>query len=243
MPDAIFDEPRLARIYDELEGLRDDLDHYEALIDELGARSVLDVGCGTGELACRLARRGIGVVGVDPSLASLDVARAKVGGEAVTWVHGDATSLPALPELPVDLVIMTGNVAQVFLTDAAWEETLEGVRGALRDGGRFVFETRDPSRRSWEEWTRDRSFETVQTGDGLVESWVDVTLVSLPFVTFRGVVRFVETGEELVSDSTLRFRERAEIEASLGKTGFVVDEVRDALDRPGREWVFVCRRM
>lgn len=240
MPDAIFDDPRLARLYDELEGARDDLDHYEAVIDELDARSVLDVGCGTGELACRLARRGIEVVGVDPAVASLDVARTKPRSDAIRWIHGDATSLP---DLSVDLAVMTGNVAQVFLADDAWEETLDGIHGALRDGGWFVFETRDPARRAWEEWTRDASFETVQTRDGVVDSWVDVTLVSLPFVTFSSVVRFVDSDEQLVSASTLRFRGRAELEESLDEAGFIVHEVRDAPDRPGREWVFVCRRV
>src|SRR5690606_18258147 len=55
MPDAVFAHPRLARLYDVFDGDRGDLDVYEALIDELAARSVLDVGCGTGSLASRLA--------------------------------------------------------------------------------------------------------------------------------------------------------------------------------------------
>jgi ubiquinone/menaquinone biosynthesis C-methylase UbiE len=48
MPDAHFADPRLARIYDPLEGDRRDLDAYVAMAAEFGARSVLDVGCGTG---------------------------------------------------------------------------------------------------------------------------------------------------------------------------------------------------
>jgi hypothetical protein len=38
--------------------------------------------------------------------------------------------------------------------------------------------------------------------------------------------------EVLPSDSTLRFRERDEVEADLVAHGFVPDEVRDAPDRP-----------
>ena len=94
MPDPILADPRLARIYDDLDADRTDLDHYESIVDELGARSVLDIGCGTGTFACRLAARGIEVVGVDPAAASLDVARAKPGAERVTWLLGDATTLP-----------------------------------------------------------------------------------------------------------------------------------------------------
>ncbi len=74
-PDLIFSDPRLAEIYDDLDGDRDDLDFYETIIAELGASSVLDIGCGTGALACRLAQRGLDVTGLDPAAASLDVAR------------------------------------------------------------------------------------------------------------------------------------------------------------------------
>ena len=70
-PDAAFAEPRLAEVYDIVDGKRDDLDAYAAMAGELGVRHLLDVGCGTGALCCLLAARGIGVTGVDPALASL----------------------------------------------------------------------------------------------------------------------------------------------------------------------------
>jgi hypothetical protein len=44
------------------------------------------------------------------------------------------------------------------------------------------------------------------------------------------------------SVSTLRFRTRGAITASLRRAGFRVEDVRDAPDRPGAEWVFVARR-
>jgi ubiquinone/menaquinone biosynthesis C-methylase UbiE len=96
MSDDLFNEPRLARIYDLVEGDRDDLDPYLAMVAEFDARSVLDVGCGTGTFACLLADRGIETVGVDPAAASIEVARGKPGAQRVRWLHGDATSLPGL---------------------------------------------------------------------------------------------------------------------------------------------------
>src|SRR5699024_4467025 len=74
-PDAIYAEPRLAACYDTFDGPRDDLYHYQEILAELGARSVIDVGCGTGSLATRLAADGLAVTGVDPARASLDIAR------------------------------------------------------------------------------------------------------------------------------------------------------------------------
>ena len=79
MADAIFEEPRLAEIYDELDPDRSDLDAYAAMAGEFGAESVLDVGCGTGTLACLLAGRGLEVIAVDPAAACLEVARRKPG--------------------------------------------------------------------------------------------------------------------------------------------------------------------
>ena len=152
VPDALFAEPRLAALYDVFDGDRDDLTAYLRIADELRAGSVLDIGCGTGCLALLLARDGRSVTGVDPAAASLDVARAKPGARAVSWLLGDATSL--LPH-DVDLAVMTGNVAQVFLTDADWSATLRGVHAALRTGGHLVFETRRPERHAWQEWGGD----------------------------------------------------------------------------------------
>jgi hypothetical protein len=54
-----------------------------------------------------------------------------------------------------DLVTMTGNVAQVFVTGQEWAAALQAARQALRPGGRAVFESRDPAKKAWLEWNRD----------------------------------------------------------------------------------------
>jgi ubiquinone/menaquinone biosynthesis C-methylase UbiE len=71
MADVMFAEPRLADIYDAVEFDRSDLDAYVALVEEFNARSLLDLGCGTGTFACLLARRAKSVIGVDPAAASI----------------------------------------------------------------------------------------------------------------------------------------------------------------------------
>jgi hypothetical protein len=191
-------------------------------------------------LACRLAGRGIEVVAVDPAEASLAIARSKPGGEHVRWIHGDATTLPPLD---ADLATMTGNVAQVFLDDADLSLALRSTRGAVHPGGTIAFEVRDPSRKAWRAWSREQSHQRTEVpGVGLVEHWVDLLDVSMPFVSFRWTYRFAASGDVITSDSTLRFRSRQELEQCVSDCGLVVDEVRDAPDRPGLELVFVCRR-
>ena len=240
MADAIFEEPRLAEIYDELDPDRSDLDAYASLAGEFEAASVLDVGCGTGTLACLLAGRGLKVIAVDPAAACLDVARRKPGADDVRWVHGNVTSLPPLQ---VDLVTMTANVAQVFVTGQEWAETLAAVHEALRPGGRLVFESRDPARKAWLEWNRDHTYRRVAIpGAGPVETWIDLTDVQGSLVSFRTSFVFGRDGAMLTSDSTLRFRSRRELTGSLAAAGLTIEEIRDAPDRPGREFVYIARR-
>ena len=138
---------------------------------------------------------------------------------------------------------MTGNVAQVFVTDDDWAQVLQAVRAALRPGGYLVFETRRPARRAWEEWAAEPGPVTFDVpGSGPVEQRRQVTAVDLPLVSFRYTYTFLADGTVITSDSTLRFRGREELEHSLAAHGYRVLDVRDAPDRPGREFVFIAQR-
>jgi SAM-dependent methyltransferase len=234
-PDATFSDPRQAVLYDVFNNDRSDLDAYVRIAHEAEAQRVVDVGCGTGSLAVRLAEQGFSVTGVDPAGASLDVARAKPNGDLVTWVHGDATSLVGIEA--ADLAVMTGNVAQVFVADDDWYATLGAIRTCLRPGGWFVFETRRAEVRDWETWNRPPSTVAMPDGRTAVVSCT-VTEVALPLLTFEGSMAI--GAEVMRSTSTLRFRERDELERDLDRHGFDVLEVRDAPDRPGTEMVFVA---
>jgi SAM-dependent methyltransferase len=112
--------------------------------------SILDLGCGTGLITCALARLGYRMIGVEPAPGLLAQARRRQGGEVVRWIEGGAERIgtPA-----VDLAVMTGHVAQFFLTDQSWHAALDALRAGLRPGGRLAFETRNPAAREWAGWT------------------------------------------------------------------------------------------
>ncbi|MGE3624691.1 MAG: class I SAM-dependent methyltransferase [Bdellovibrionales bacterium] len=238
MADPIFENTRLVEIYDTFDGQRNDLDHYLAMVKELNAKSVLDVGCGTGSFACLLGAQGYEVTGIDPAEASLNAARKKPYAKQVRWILGDTSRLPALA---VDLAVMTGNVAQVFVTENVWKNNLIAIRQALRDGGHIVFEARDPAQQAWVKWTREHTYQRLDVPNiGFVEGWCDVTDVSDGLVSFRYTYVFDADGQTLTSDSTLRFREKDEIIHSLEQSGYQMKDIRDAPDRPKQEFVFIA---
>jgi demethylmenaquinone methyltransferase/2-methoxy-6-polyprenyl-1,4-benzoquinol methylase len=96
---------------------------------------VLDLCCGTGDLALEFARAGASVVGLDFSGPMLAVARArcKAAGLAVTWVNGDALN-PPLAEARFDVVAIGYGLRN--LADVG-----EGLRQMIRltrPGGRLL---------------------------------------------------------------------------------------------------------
>ncbi len=151
---------------------------------------------------------------------------------------GEVTDLPAMA---VDLAVMTGNVAQVFLTNEAWETALKAVRRSLRPYGHLVFEVRDPADKAWLGWTREKTFKSTNVYNvGPLEYWCEVTEVSDELVSFRWTLIFGADGQTLTSESTIRFRSREAIVESMRRTGFDVRDIRGAPDRPGKEFVFIA---
>ena len=246
MIDRHYADPRLAAVYDRENSGRWDIDFYLALADELGAAAVTDLGCGTGVLACDLAARNRHVTGVDPAAAMLDIARARPGAQRVTWVEGTAADLATAS---CDLVVMTGHVAQVFLDDDEWRDALGHIYRALLPGGHLAFETRNPATRPWEHWDPAGSFTTFEAADGgeAFDSWLGSIEVGSGVVKMTGHTLLRSTGEEIATTSSLRFRDREEIEADLVDARLVVqarygDWDRGSLRPTSPEMIFLARR-
>ncbi|SBT43133.1 class I SAM-dependent methyltransferase [Micromonospora auratinigra] len=79
------------------------------LDDRVRGPKVLDIGCGPGDLAIALGRRGYQVTAVDISSVAIDTARARAtrAGVSVRFEVGDATRL-SLPDAPFDSVFDSG---------------------------------------------------------------------------------------------------------------------------------------
>ncbi|WP_315924761.1 class I SAM-dependent methyltransferase [Mesorhizobium sp. SP-1A] len=134
--DPLYTDPDLVQFYDVENRGGADFDYCVAFARDAG--SVLDLGCGTGQLVAALSA-GRCVVGVDPAEAMLDVARSRPGGKSAQWVRADARDVRLRQKF--DLILLTGHAFQVFLTDADRKAVLETIAAHLESGGRFLFDT------------------------------------------------------------------------------------------------------
>jgi ubiquinone/menaquinone biosynthesis C-methylase UbiE len=208
----------------------DDSDYtfYTELASRLSAKRAVDLGCGTGTLAVRLARANLDVIGIDPDPDMLRVAKQQPDNDRVTWCLGYADSMPPAW---ADLVTMSGHVSQVFITDAEWHVALTAVRRGLRSGGTIAFEMRNPATRAWERWTREQTMRTVRTEDGDVEFWHETRSVDLPLVTYATSTLNSRTGATTTNLDTLAFRDQRDLRTDLEDCGFSVSDIFGDWDR------------
>jgi SAM-dependent methyltransferase len=216
-PCAAYGDPRLAAVYDPLNPPAEDMAFYLDLAGET-PRTILDMGCGTGRLACDLARRGHWVTGADPAVAMLAIARHRPGGDKVNWIETDAAQLSVKTRF--DLIIMTGHAFQVLLDDESVRAALGNLRRHLASGGRLAFETRNPLAREWEDWIPEKTRERVNVpGCGPVDVHYDIRSASGTRVTFETHFRFSDD-DAVVVPHTLRFMSAGELARFLADAGF-----------------------
>jgi SAM-dependent methyltransferase len=224
--DRLFSEPSLAELYDAFCEGRRDFGFYLPLV--MSAESVLDVGCGTGELL-RLAREAghTGrLCGLDPAEAMLQLARKRPD---IEWVLGDLPSVDWDREF--DLVVMTGHAFQVFVEDDQLRASLAAIRSALAEHGRFVFETRNPLARAWEGWTPDNAVEVVR-GSVVVRMAHEVqTPVDGNVVSFTITFTSPNWDRPQLSRSTLRFLDADSLSSFLSRAGLAIKEQFGDWDR------------
>lgn len=102
------------------------------LLDARAGESILDLGCGTGDLTARVAETGARVRGIDRDAAMIAEARAKF--PAIVFDRADAHEF-TVPD-PVDAVV--SNAALHWMTRP--DDVIAALARAMRPGGRFVAE-------------------------------------------------------------------------------------------------------
>lgn len=229
MVDRLFSDADLAALYDAMSPrrVRADFDFYLPLV--MAAKTVLDVGCGTGAMfheARAAGHRGY-LCGLDPAEGMLAQARKRTD---IAWVLGDLAS--AVFDTKFDLVVMTGHAFQVLIEDDTVRASLAAIHQALTPSGRFAFETRNPSARAWEQWTDERPFKFTDASGATVRM---VRQVTRPYdgrtVSFSHTFTKAGWDGPRISHSTLRFLDAISLASFLTEAGFAIEEQFGDWDR------------
>jgi SAM-dependent methyltransferase len=227
-----YNQPELADLYDDENVWDAGADFYRDLALRIGAKTLLDFGCGTGTVTRGILKAidGSGV-GVDPAQPMLDVARHKTRDEQVEWIHGDARGVRLGRQF--DLIIMTGHAFQAFLTEADQIALFRTVAAHLAPNGRFAFDSRNPAAREWLEWVpgpaSNRVVDTVAYG--AVEVRHEATMNPDKILDVAQHYRILGSGRRLRSDFQLRFSAPEELWDGMMAAGLAVEHCYGGWDR------------
>lgn len=218
--DGLYQDPDLAQFYDLKTGGRADFDYCTTLAGD--AETILDLGCGTGELTVALADDRA-LTGVDPAAAMLDIARLRPGGDRVTWVEADARSVRL--DNRFDLVLLTGHAFQVFLMTEDQEAALSTIAAHLKPGGRFIFDSRNPAFGGRKERDRDETLHSIDHPDlGEIEAWNESRYDPIAMIlTYSNSYRVKQTGTLHSASAQIRYTDRNELAAMMAAAGLTVD--------------------
>ena len=211
-------------------------------------RHVLDLPCGEGTFAVKMAKRGYRTTGVDRSSAMLELARRKAREAHVNvrFIESDMRSLRFHEEF--DLVTSWYDSLNYLLLWDDLKKTFAGVFRSLRPGGSFIFDM-NTARTLSKTWQGHPSFVEVDTRDAFVvhrSTWdARRRIANLKVTIFAlGDRRWVRVDE--------LHRERAyslpQIRASLRRAGFTEvvcwGSIRKMTPprRGDRKYWFVARR-
>ncbi|WP_422372262.1 class I SAM-dependent methyltransferase [Hoeflea sp.] len=219
MAEPLFHDPDFTRFYDIDNPWDDDKDYCRTLARD--ANSVLDLGCGTGELAVTLAK-GRRVTGVEPAAAMLDHARRRQGSKDVRWVEADARTV-RLHET-FDLVVMTGHAFQCLLTGHDQRALCATIAAHLAPGGTFIFDSRNPAVEEWKEWTPETTRRTFHApGLGEVEAWNESRFEpGAGTVAYDTIYFEPKSGRKWQATSRLLFSRQSEVADAIASAGLTV---------------------
>jgi len=217
----LYDRAALAEFYDLGQPHRIDFEFCRALARD--ASSVLDLGCGTGALAIEIAPT-TPVTGVDPAQGMLDIARTRPGGDAVTWIAGDARSVRL--GRTFDLIMLTGHTFQVFLTAGDRLAVLATIAAHLNPMGRFVFDTRNPDYPGAKERTKSQTLRQIMHPQhGVVDKWNESGFdPATGILTYTNSYRVRATGELRSATEQISYTGRAALAAVVAEAGLRVDQ-------------------
>ena len=243
-----FRDPQTYDLVDE--GYEKDWPLTEQWARSLGG-PLLDLACGTGRMALRMAAQGYQVTGVDVVPEMIEWARQKAAKQAVSieWVVADARTFHLRRHFP--FIYMLENVFQFFLTREDQEGLLARVREHMHPEGCFLFETRNPSPRNLLEvrHPEQRKYTTPDGGQLVAteQQHYDPMTQIQHYTCLHQWLHPSGQHEEKSLRTALRYVYPQEMEALLFHNGFQINSCygnwqQDPLTATSRSMIYVCQK-
>src|SRR5699024_1176527 len=109
---------------------------------KVDVKTMIDLGCGTGEITARLAMKDFNIYGIDNSSDMLTVAMNKALEnkleENVKWINQDIRNLSGFSN--IDMAISFCDVFNYILTEQDLLLSFRHIHKSLREGGLFLFD-------------------------------------------------------------------------------------------------------
>lgn len=209
-------------------------------------RSIVDLGCGTGNLTLPLAKRGYKMTGVDLSPEMVEIARTKAAeaGLETEFFVEDLRDFYR-PEGEFDTVISGCDVLNYLLTESDLKRAFNAVYRLLLPGGWWLFDLNSAQKLT--EVYGDQSYADLQDGFGYFwdNSYDDVQKIVTMDLTF-----FVQVEENLYARRKEQHKQKlwtpGQIESLAQEIGFTfscydfltIDSCSSNSDR----WQFVLQK-
>jgi SAM-dependent methyltransferase len=166
---------------------------FQVPLQDAGVRTILELGCGTGNDAARLASEGYSVTAIDLSAEAIRQAQARFGSTA-TFMVADMTRRLPFPDGGFDAVM--SNVAMHMFPDGVTRALFAEVGRVVRPGGLFAFHVnaledrplrarRLPARELEPDYVAEESGQTMHFFSEaylreLLAGWRDLQLAAVP---------------------------------------------------------------
>lgn len=202
-----------------------ELSFFQDLISHQKVSSLLDVCCGTGLVTIPLTRNLSHVVGIDFSRSMIDFAKYKSSSISdIVFYEMDASDFNL--ETVFDLIAMTGNAFQAFISDVDFSLMLKNIKSHMHADSLFVFDSRLPcpqhfeTTNGYEHWSSYIS----PTGENVEVYGLDSRHPQLINTMLHHVRREYENGEQYNSYIELKYRSFDEIVKCLERNGLQLVE-------------------
>jgi len=181
-------------------------------------KSIIDIGCGTGNLAIALEKKGFKITGIDLKAEMIEKAQMKINGEMISFQRANMNRLlDYFPENAFDAGVCIGNTLVHLESLGQIERFLSQVFKILKPGGKLIAQIINYDKVLSENIDH---LERIENDDVLFERFYEYDLEDFK-IKFKTKLQIKKENNRLVENSVKIFPLRKkELQNLLDKTGF-----------------------